>query len=160
MQPLYHETNLSNEDLECASTVIETILLGMRTLKSGMRNSRPSYLSVPQFRVLAFVKHHEGASLSDAAEHIGLTLPSMSKAVDAMVKRGLIERKTSEEDRRRMTLALTEAGLEVFQTTTDATRARIAGLLGELTPDQCSEVMNAANTLKSLLSNKIEEPEK
>ena len=154
MQPLDAETKTLADDSKCASAVIETVLLGMRVLKASMRDGRPRDLSVPQFRVLAFVRNHRGASLSDAAEYIGLTLPSMSKAVDGLVKRGLLERNPSAEDRRRVTLALTAAGGQVFQAATDATRSRIARMLTDLSPEERSEIAKAAYTLQSLLAEK------
>jgi hypothetical protein len=44
---------------------------------------------MPQFRTLAVIDRNANASLSDVTEHIGLTLPSMSKLVDGLVARKL-----------------------------------------------------------------------
>ena len=63
-----------------------------------------------QFRTLAFVDANQGASLSDAAGHIGLSLPSMSKLVEVLVSRDLLKREMHGEDRRRICLSLTEIG--------------------------------------------------
>jgi DNA-binding MarR family transcriptional regulator len=89
---------------ECARQVLETVPLVMRTVRAEMRRHRAADLSVPQFRTLTFLSRQAGASLSQVAEHIGLTLPSMSSLVEGLVERKLILRNTHSVDRRRVTL--------------------------------------------------------
>src|SRR5512136_939151 len=99
----------------CAQEILEVVPLVMRTIRAEMRRHRTADLSVPQFRTLAFIDRNVDASLSDVAEHIGLTLPSMSKIVDGLVTRKLVTRQTAAEDRRRMMLALTTRGRSALQ---------------------------------------------
>lgn len=139
-------------ELECAELVIETVLLGMKTIRAEVRCSRPIDVSVPQFRILAFLKHHEGASLSDVADHIGLTLPSVSKAIDGLVKRGLVSRETSSDDRRRVILTLTESGTEAFTITTDATKKRITERLSVLSEEDKEIVTHSMQILSRVFS--------
>ena len=87
---------------ECARQVLEAVPLVMLAIRTEMRRHRGSDLSVPQFRVLVYLNRHAGASLSDIAEHMGLTLPSMSKMIDGLVLRGLVLRRTNPADRRRV----------------------------------------------------------
>jgi DNA-binding MarR family transcriptional regulator len=58
-------------------------------------------LSVPQFRALGFVHRHAGSSLSEVADHIGLTLPAMSRLIDGLVELQLMRRQSQSADRRR-----------------------------------------------------------
>lgn len=152
MQPLYNTTILQSKDSENASALIEAILLGMRIIRKSMRGARPGDISLPQFRTLTFIRNHKGASLSDASEYIGLTLPSMSRAIDALVKRGFVERIPSTEDRRRVILSLTSAGQSVIEAADKAACERFAEILASLPQEKYSEVINAANTLRSLLA--------
>lgn len=123
----------------------------MHAIRAEMRKSRPSGVSVPQFRVLAYLNRHRGVSLSDVANHVGLTLPSMSRAVDGLVRQGLVAREASSDDRRRVILDLTEEGRRVFRAAADATRAHMAALLVGLSPEERSEVMRGMNALRSVL---------
>src|SRR5512137_2718402 len=100
----------------CAQEILEVVPAVMRIIRAEMRRHRTADLSVPQFRTLAFIDRNVAASLSDVAEHIGLTLPSMSKIVDGLVMRKLVTRQTHPTDRRRMTLALTPRGQTALQT--------------------------------------------
>lgn len=150
MKPLESHTEPSEELAECAALVAETILLGMKTIRCEMNHQRPIGVSVPQFKVLGFIKHHPGASLSLVAEHMGLTLPSMSNAVDGLVKRGLVIREPSTEDRRRVVLKLTEDGREAFESAAKSARSRIADILARLSSEDCAGVIKSMNCLKGL----------
>jgi DNA-binding MarR family transcriptional regulator len=92
------------------SGVLEVVPASCGRSAPKPRRHRTADLSVPQFRTLAFIDRNVDASLSDVAEHIGLTLPSMSKIVEGLVTRKLVTRQTHPVDRRRMTLALTARG--------------------------------------------------
>ena len=70
---------------ECGRQILEAVPMVMLAIRTWMRSHRGSDLSVPQFRVLVYLHRHEGSSLSDIAEHVGLTLPSMSKMIDGLV---------------------------------------------------------------------------
>jgi len=89
---------------ECAREILDDVPLAMRTIRTQLRKNGAIEISIPQFRTLVFINRRSGASLSDAAEHMGLTLPSMSAMIDGLVSRNLVMRRTDSQDRRRMTL--------------------------------------------------------
>ena len=128
---------------ECARQVLETVPLVMRTVRAEMRRHRAADLSVPQFRTLTFLSRQAGASLSQVAEHIGLTLPSMSSLVEGLVERKLILRKTHSVDRRRVTLTLTARGQSVLEAAHGATQAALAKKLAALAPQDRTIVVQA-----------------
>ena len=122
----------------------------VRTIRTEMRAHRLAELSVPQFRTMGFLNRNAGASLSDVAEHIGLTLPTMSKLVDGLVTRRLVTRETYSGDRRRVTLALTARGQSTWQASRDATQAHLAKLLGTLAEDERTTILEAMNILRPI----------
>lgn len=136
-----------------ASAVMETVLLLMQTIRVEMRGHRPAGLSVPQMRVLTFIRGNDGASLSSAAEHVGVALSSMSKLVDGLVARELVTRTAAPEDRRRVILRLTTAGHATLAQSHDATLTRLAERLDHLTPDEQNNVFQAMNTLTKLFTD-------
>jgi DNA-binding MarR family transcriptional regulator len=135
---------------ETARQVLEVVPLIMRTVRAEMRDRRTHDLSVPQFRTLGFVERHPGTSLSELAEHIGLTLPSMSKLVDGLVERKLVTRQGHADDRRRITLALTARGCALLQSAHAATLASMAGRFGGLDEDERGTVVRAMQILHPL----------
>ena len=134
----------------CVCEVLETVPLVMRTVRAEMRRHRTADLSVPQFRTLNFLHRQAGASLSQVAEHIGLTLPSVSLLVDGLVERKLILRNTSAADRRRVTLTLTAHGQSVLDAAHGATQAALAEKLAALSTKDRIIVVQAMQALRPL----------
>jgi DNA-binding MarR family transcriptional regulator len=114
MKPLETPSEGAVTAAECAESIVDVVPLVMRAIQAEMRSARTRGLSVPQFRALAYIDYHPGASLSDVAEHVGLTLPSTSKMIDGLVARELVARDVCAVDRRRIALALTERGRSVL----------------------------------------------
>ena len=136
----------------CAQEVLDVVPVVMQTIRAELRRHRTADLSVPQFRTLAFIDRQADASLSDVAEHIGLTLPSMSKIVDGLVTRRLVTRQTAPEDRRRMTLALTARGQSALQASREATRACLAEDLAMLTERERETIKQAMTILRPVFT--------
>jgi DNA-binding MarR family transcriptional regulator len=145
---------------ECARQVVEVVPLIMRALVGEMRRHDATELSVPQFATLAFLSRNEGACLSDAADHFGLKLPSMSKMIDGLVARGLVLRRTNPTDRRRITLALSESGQDALQLAREATRVFLAERLSALTAPQLAAVVQTMGILRPLFDGASETDDK
>lgn len=137
---------------ECAREVLEVVPLVMRTIRTEIRRQRGPDLSVPQFRTLAFLNHRQRTSLSEAADHIGLALPSMSKLVDGLVTRRLVVREPCSEDRRRITLGLTEAGGEALRSARELAQAYLAQALAPLPEADRATVTRAMQILRPVFT--------
>jgi len=138
---------------ESARQVLEVVPAVMRGIRALMRESAKRKLSVPQFRTLGFINHHRGASLSDVAEHIGLTLPSMSKLVDGLVERKLIVRSGHADDRRRITLELTSRGCALWESARESTQASLVEKLSTLNENDRATVVRAMRILQPLFAH-------
>jgi DNA-binding MarR family transcriptional regulator len=136
----------------CAQEILDVVPIVMRSIRAELRRHRTADLSIPQFRTLAFIDRNVDASLSDVAEHIGLTLPSMSKIVEGLVVRKFVTRQTHTADRRRMMLALTARGKTALQTSREATRACLAEDLAGLTERQRDTIAQAMEILRPVFT--------
>lgn len=138
-------------DAQVASTaVMETTLLLMQTIRAEMRSHRPEGLSVPQFRALRYIQANAGASLSNIADHVGVALSSMSKLIDGLVARELVTRLVAVDDRRRITLGLTEAGRAALDASHRGTEARFTQRLQSLSTDERAAVLRTMHVLRDL----------
>jgi DNA-binding MarR family transcriptional regulator len=117
---------------ECAREVMETVPLLMRFIRMEMRSRRAPSLSVPQFRVLAFLSRRPGVPLSHVADHLGVARSTASATVDRLVRRKLVSRTTHPAERRSVVLTLTSAGVEHLQQARQAASARMAKVLAGL----------------------------
>jgi DNA-binding MarR family transcriptional regulator len=128
----------------------------MRTIRAQLRKHSGSALSVPQFRTLLFINRHRGASISEVADHIGLTLPSMSTLVDGLVTRNFVLRRVHEDDRRRMTLTLSERGDAALLSARTGAQSYLTERLKPLPEAQRVTILRAMRILKRVFSEEVE----
>jgi DNA-binding MarR family transcriptional regulator len=144
-------TTFSPND-HCAHEVLDVVPQIMQHIRGEMRKQRGPDLSVLQFRALAFLRRRPGAPLSALAEHVGLTLPSMSSQVSGLVARKLIDRSTSTTDRRYVTLTLTEEGRALLDAARMNTQSNLAESLAQLSAAECATVMEAMRLLAGVFA--------
>jgi DNA-binding MarR family transcriptional regulator len=82
---------------------------------------------VPQLTVLGRIDRHGPASISELADGERMRPQSMAQTVRELEAAGLVSRRADPDDRRRMFVDLTPAGLETLR----ATRARRSTWLAE-----------------------------
>jgi DNA-binding MarR family transcriptional regulator len=142
---------------QCAAKVMETVPLVMRFIRADMR-ARGSYeeLSVPQFRSLAFLDKNPGASLSELADHLGVTRATASANIERLVQRNFVDRGDHPEERRRVVLKLTAAGKQHLEATRAQTRLYITDLLNALTDEQITQVEAGLSLLKDVFEQSID----
>ena len=88
-------------------------------------------LSSAQYRML--VQLAQGAEASTSlARKLAVSAPSVTAVVDGLVQRHAVERTHSEEDRRRVSLALTPTGEKLLELADLAVRARLESIAAEL----------------------------
>jgi MarR family transcriptional regulator for hemolysin len=140
----------------CARELLEVMPLVMQDLRQTMRSHSAADLRVPELRSLAFLRHSPGSNLTDLAEYIGVSLPSMSKLVDALSSRGLIDRQADPADRRRVRLQLTPEGASVLARAREAVKARFAARLARLGEEDIALVTAGMALLRELFSAALE----
>ena len=140
---------------QCAADLMETIHPIMQFIRTEMRSQREPSLSVPQFRLLRFLSRHPDSSLSEVADHLGVTRATASSMTDRLVQRKLVDRAEDPKERRHIMLKLTATGQEQLEQMRDVTRLKIAELLGELTSE---ELVRVSTGLK-ILGQVFEQPE-
>ena len=137
---------------QCSQEVFDGVPVVWRVIRAEFRKYGAKEMSVPQYRTLAFVYRNEGASLSEVGDHIGLTLPTMSELVDGLVTRGLINRRTDPQDRRRMTLTLTEPGRARLESARTATMAYLEAKLRQLSASDRATITLAMRLLREVFA--------
>ena len=145
------ETKPDADVEQTAELVMETVSAVTRAIRREMREHRPVEMSMQQFRALGVVRRHPNASLSAVAEHLGLTAATVSKLVDALVRRGLVTRTDSPQDRRKVVLEVTGAGRRALRVARRAALGRLAKLLGSLGESDRRAVVRAMEVLREAL---------
>ncbi|MFK7802460.1 MAG: MarR family winged helix-turn-helix transcriptional regulator [Anaerolineae bacterium] len=86
-------------------------LLHVKATQIAIDTMEPLELTPKEFISLEFMSNNPNLSQKEIAEYIGTTGPMMVHVLDALSKRGLVERVRSETDRRKQHIKLTEKGL-------------------------------------------------
>lgn len=136
----------------CAQALMDTAPQIMQSIRVEMRRGRGSDISIPQFRTMRFIQRNPDSSLSALADHLGLTLPSVSKLVDGLVKQKLISRNESAEDRRKITLVLTESGNIIVDSARTEARAHLVEKLKPLPDGDLDTITQAMQILHPIFA--------
>jgi DNA-binding MarR family transcriptional regulator len=142
-----------DDPLTCATAILETTPAAMRWIRSEMRANRGARLTVPQLRALIFIRRAEETPLLDLANHLGIAPPSASKLVDGLVNRGLVLRRRSVGDRRRVRLAVSGRGAQRLAEARQATLAAVAACVRGLTSDERRELTGGLRALGKLIQS-------
>jgi MarR family transcriptional regulator for hemolysin len=137
----------------CAHELMDTAPQIMQAIRVEMRRGRGSDISIPQFRTLRFVQRNPDSSLSNLAEHLGLTLPSVSKLVDGLVKQKLVARQESTADRRCITLALTQTGASIVNSARAGAQTNLTKKLSGLSENELETIYQAMLLLRPIFVN-------
>ena len=82
-------------------------------------------------------------SVKEVSEQLGLSLPGASRAVDALLRRGYLERREDEQDRRMKRIGITDAGRDVSRRIVGARLEGLEQFTDSLTPEQRTRLMAA-----------------
>jgi DNA-binding MarR family transcriptional regulator len=143
---------LARQSDSCAREVLDVVPSVMRFIRMEMRSHRALGLSVPQFRTLVYVERTAGTSLGGVAAHLGLTPPSVSKLVDGLCTRGLVKRRESPGDRRRVTIQITAEGAQALTRARTAALKSLSRLLGSMTEGELSTVARAMSDMRRIFA--------
>ena len=132
-----------------AGSVLDVIPSVMRIIRREVRNEAHE-LTVPQMRILAHVDRGI-ATAGELAELQGVSLPAISKLIDSMVKRELVERKYRDGNRKQIFLSLTEKGRGRFKKTRAAVQAKLRARIEKLSAKERAALRRGLASLSALL---------
>lgn len=124
-----------------------------RTIRGQVRPK--AGLSMPQFVLLRALR--DGAlPAGQLAQRFGVSRPTITRTVDGLVKKGLVERRVDASDRRVAMISLTAAGQALHESTEQAAEAYLAELLRPLPADRIGRIHAAAEDLMEALEPRAE----
>jgi len=107
-------------------------------------------MSDGQFAVLAALTVHGEHTLGRLAERERVTAPSMNRTVSLLEDAGYLTRTPHEDDRRKVTIALTDAGRTVVDETVRRRDAWLEEALDGLSPDERQTLAAAAAIMRKV----------
>ena len=96
------------------------------------------------WRVLRHLADEAGHTMGEIAERLEMNPPTLTKLIDRMVGKSLVQRATDPEDSRRVLVYVTDAGLALLQelqSKVDRHHAALQALLGERNARQLERLL-------------------
>ena len=132
-----------------ARELLHVVMLVMRTVAANMRRS-PDALAPTQMGTL--MKVSMGAcSMSALARHQAVSLPTISRSVDMLVRRGWLERWVDKRDRRQTMVRLTAEGRRVLESIKKRTERHVRHSLSGLTAAEREQLVGVTRVLARVL---------
>jgi DNA-binding MarR family transcriptional regulator len=117
-------------------------------------------LSIGQLKSLFFISNRGATSLSKLAAALRVTPTNTTGIVDRLLKRGLITRTVSPDDRRVLLLRTTTRGDELIAELRQKRKERMAELFNHLTDKEAAIVADALNIMVKVIETYREETAK
>lgn len=146
---------------ELNKLLVDTYRSILKVEESTIKNSKTLDLSISEMHMLeAIAKHENGVTISDIAQELDITLPSVTVAVNKLQKKGYVEKLKSADDARKVNIALTRLGKKVNaahqyfheQMTKDISKA--------FSKEEKSVLLKGISKLNDFFNAKIQELEK
>jgi DNA-binding MarR family transcriptional regulator len=119
---------------DVAKFVNQLLTAGHRDLFAAMEKAGLSITQVKSLHVLA--EAEEPISLGAVSDTLGLSLPAISRCVDALVQRGLAKREEDPRDRRSKLVTATGRGRATYERLTALRLAGIRTVIADLEPEE------------------------
>jgi DNA-binding MarR family transcriptional regulator len=124
------------EDTEALERAFEQFLGALRRARRRVPAGSDGHLTLAQLHLAGALEQNPGRTVRELADAAGVSQPTITRALDALQRQGLVTRAASAEDRRCVLVELTGEGRELLRTERARIEARRHELLGELSPEE------------------------
>ncbi|WP_440118750.1 MarR family winged helix-turn-helix transcriptional regulator [Paenibacillus sp. QZ-Y1] len=112
---------------------------------------KPYDITTEQFSVLFNIGRGEGVNQKEVAARVYKDQPTTARIIDLLEKKGWVDRRTSEQDRRAYLLYLTEEGKVLLNTLVPLEREMNKGLTEGIPEDQMQAFKHTLSLMNSNL---------
>ncbi len=124
-------------------------MLVMRTVAADMRKSSKPLAPAQMGSLMRIAA--APCTMSELARYQAVSLPTMSKSVDMLVRRGWVERWIDKQDRRQTMARLTPSGKKMLTHIKQRTEQQVARTLVPLTAAERAQLVSTLNVLRRVL---------
>ena len=118
-----------------------------------VRSVLGKHFTLSQLKLLKMIVRTNTGTISEVAAFLSVSNAAASKAVDRLVRRGLIQRKEKENDRRAIELSLSDEGKRTLARYEEILYKTLDGLFQKFSPE---ELESAGNLLDRLSADLVD----
>jgi len=117
-------------------TAFDTFAQAVRRARGASVQNGDRDLTLSQCALLEPLTERQAARVQELAADAGIAPPTATRILDALERRGVVRRTRSSEDRRGVTVTLTQAGREALASQAEWLRSRQHAFFSGLPPDE------------------------
>ncbi|BES65798.1 MarR family transcriptional regulator [Gottschalkiaceae bacterium SANA] len=111
-------------------------------------------ITVNEMHIIEIIGLNQARSMGEVARDLGITLPSLTSGINRLVKKGYVERKRTEEDRRVVKVELTKSGRQIFRAHELFHNQMVEALIHDLEIEELPLLMNSLEQLRDFFRNR------
>ena len=128
--------------------------------RSFNARTRDSGITALQWRLITYLKRHEGIRQGPLAELIEVEPITLSRMLDRLAEAGLVERRADPADRRAWQLYLTPRAIDLLNSMHPIAEALTAEAIEGLSAAEIDQLTNLVERIRANLSRRICQKEK
>lgn len=145
---------------ELSKQVLEVIPIAMVFMRGAVKKFQEGNLKFPHYRIIGYLRRRGTASNRELSEWQGVSVATMSRTIDSMIKWGLISRTVNSENRREVNLELTKKGKKVGEGINQRLAALLTERLAKIPTEQKIELGKGLKVLADLFGSSEKLPNK
>jgi len=148
------------EDINKLNELLELAYRDIQKVEHSMQRSVHSPLTISELHFIEAVglrKNHP-CTVSALAAELGITMASVTVAVNKLVTRGMLTKEKSPDDGRSVQIRLTREGQRMYRMHRYFHRQMVRELTQELTPEELKALLHGIEKLDAFFRKAVGEP--
>lgn len=125
-----------------------------RVEQNALKDSGFEDISVNEAHTVDAIGQYTSKNMSDVASRLEITVGTLTVSVNHLVKKGYVQRRKSEADKRMVMLSLTEKGRQLFKAHQRFHLELVKSLIVDLSEYEAEMFIEALNSLNGFLAGK------
>lgn len=105
-------------------------------------------ITMNEMHIIEMIGLNRARSMGEVARDLGITLPSLTSGINRLVKKGYVDRKRTEEDRRVVKVELTKEGIQVYRAHELFHEQMVDALIQDLKIEELPILMDSLDRLR------------
>jgi DNA-binding MarR family transcriptional regulator len=142
-------------DAALNTVLVDTFRLILKVEEQMLKSAGRMNLSINEIHLIEAVgKQKEGRTISELAVEIGITLPSVTVAINRLMKKDYVQKTKREGDGRMVYVTLTRAGEKINHVHRYFHKQMIRDIAHELSPDEQLVFLKGMNRINQFFERK------
>lgn len=150
---------MNDETIDNAQEIINVLNAAQDAIHLRFhRILEPYRLTVAQYKVLEHLFWHypNGLGIKELSEHLGLAKSTISGIVDRVERDGWVRREPNPEDARKITVQLTQKGVDVFENIPKDREEFWRATIGKLSSDERETLLELLRKFRKVMEKPSE----